>query len=200
MAVYKFRVTFEEHDEVSRDIEIKATQSFEDLHNIILQSVGFNSKEMASFYMSDDFWKKGKEITLADMSDGEGKIAMMKNSRLKDFIADPHQKIYYVYDFMAMWTFHLELIKIIVSEETGIFYPRCVRTAGDAPKQFGIMPEVVPVPEDFVEEEVYAEEPETDVENEEEEEVLDTEKIKPDEFTITEPDAEEDAPSEGEEV
>ena len=88
MAVYKFRVTFEEYDEVSRDIEIKATQTFEDLHSAILQYIGFESKAMASFYMSDDYWKKGKEITLADMSDREGKIAMMKNSLLKDFIAD----------------------------------------------------------------------------------------------------------------
>src|SRR6185436_10889920 len=140
MAVYKFRVTFEDHEDVSRDLEIKSTQTFEDLHSAIQSSIGFDNKEMASFYMSDDNWKKGKEITLADMSDGEKKIAMMKNSRLKDFIADPHQKIYYVYDFMAMWTFHIELIKIIVSEETGIFYPRCVRTMGDAPKQFGNAP------------------------------------------------------------
>ena len=197
MAVYKFRVTFEEHDEVSRDIEIKATQTFEDLHNAILQFIGFESKEMASFYMSDDYWKKGKEITLADMSDGEGKIAMMKNSRLKDFIADPHQKIYYVYDFMTMWTFHIELIKIFVNEEAGVNYPRCVRTTGDAPKQFGATPAAVPVPEDFVEEEVYAEEQGIDSEEEGE---IDAEKIKPDEFTITEPDSEEDPPAGREEV
>jgi len=194
MAVYKFRVTFEEHDDVSRHIEIKAIQTFDDLHNAILQSVGFENREMASFYMSDDNWKKGKEITLADMSDGEKKIAMMKNSRLKDFIADPHQKIYYVYDFMAMWTFHIELIKIIVSEEAGVSYPRCVRTAGDAPKQFGTSPEVVPVPEDFVEEE-FAVEAEIEVEGEEVD--TDTEPIKVDEFSPSEPDAEEDAPAEG---
>lgn len=197
MAVYKFRVTFEEHDEVSRDIEIKATQTFEDLHNAILQSIGFESKEMASFYMSDDYWKKGKEITLADKSDGEGKIAMMKNSRLKDFIADPHQKIYYVYDFITMWTFHIELIKIFVNEDAGANYARCVRTVGDAPKQFGATPAIVPVPEDFVEEEVYVEEPESESEEVSD---VDDEKIKPDEFTITEPDSEEDTPAEGEEV
>ena len=103
MAVYKFRISFEDQEEVNRDIEIKASQTFEDLHFAILQSVGFDSKEMASFYMSDDNWKKGKEISLMDISEGETKTAVMKDSRLKDFIADPHQKIYYLYDFMAMW-------------------------------------------------------------------------------------------------
>src|SRR5260221_643985 len=98
---------------------------------------------------------------------------------------------------MAMWSFHIELIKIMVSEEAGAFYPRCVRTLGEAPKQFGTTPAAVPVPEDFVEEEVYVEEVESESDEEAE---IDTEKIKPDEFTITEPDAEEDATGEGEEI
>jgi len=198
MAVYKFRVTFEDFEEVSRDIEIKSTQNFEELHKAILASVAFDSKELASFYMSDDNWKKGKEISLVDMSEGEKKIAVMKDSRLKDFIADPHQKIYYVYDFLAMWAFHVELIKIIVNEETGASYPRCVRTVGEAPKQFGIAAGAVPVPEDFVEEEVYVEELGSELE--EDGELLDSDKIKPDEFTISEPDPDEDSPPETEEI
>jgi hypothetical protein len=195
MAVYKFRVTFEEHDEVSRDIEIKATQTFEDFHFAILRSVGFDNKEMASFYMSDDNWKKGKEIALADLSDGEKKVAMMKDSRLRDFIADPHQKIYYVYDFMAMWTFHVELVKIIVSEEAGADYPRCVKISGDAPKQFGIAPEPVPVPEGFIEEE-FAEEPQAETEGEDGD--IDSEAMKVDEFAPPDSEPDEEAPSEGE--
>ena len=99
---------------------------------------------------------------------------------------------------MAMWSFHIELIKIIVQEEPGVYYPRCVRTANEAPKQFGTAPQAVPIPEDFVEEEVYAEEAEGD--SEEEEGTIDAEKIKVDEFTISEPDADEDVPPESEEL
>ena len=40
-------------------------------------------------------------------------IPLMNNSRLCDFIADPHQKIYYVFDLLGNWTFHIELIKIV---------------------------------------------------------------------------------------
>ena len=158
MAVYKFRVTFEDHEDVSRDLEIKSTQSFEELHSAILNCIGFDNKENASFYMSDDNWKKGREISLTEKVNGEAKLPLMKKSRLCDFISDPHQKIYYIYDFTKEWTFHVELLKIIVGEDVGLMYPRCVKITGEAPKQHETAPKVVPVPEDFNEEEVYVEE------------------------------------------
>lgn len=198
MAVYKFRVTFEDHEDVSRDLEIKSTQSFEELHSAILNSISFDTKENASFYMSDDNWKKGREISLAEKTNGEQKIPLMKKSRLCDFIADPHQKIYYIYDFTKEWTFHIELLKIIVSEEVGTMYPRCVRINGEAPKQHDAAPKSVPVPEDFNEEEVYAEES-TDAESEEGE-TEDGEKITLDGFSGESeagPDVEEEQQHEG---
>jgi len=151
MAVYRFRVTFEDFDDVHRDIEIKSTQTFEDLHQALHSAIGFDASKPSSFYMSDDYWKKGKEITTRDLKEEEKEsIATMKKSRLCDFIADPHQKIYYIFDFNAMWTFHIELIKIIVNEEAGASYPRCVKVIGEAPKQYGITNlGAVPEPEDF---------------------------------------------------
>src|SRR5688500_13551406 len=110
MAVYKFKVSFEEYDDIYRVIEIKPTQTFEDLHKAILDSIGFDQKQMASFYMSTDSWKKGQEITLEDMSESEEtKIPVMRESRLNSYIADPHQKILYVYDFLEVWAFQIEL-------------------------------------------------------------------------------------------
>ncbi len=138
MAAYRFRVTFEEHEDIYRDIEVKSNQTFEDLHTIIQQSIGFDGSQLASFYLSDDNWHKGLEITLLDMSEQEEhKLIVMKDARLKDFIADPHQKIYYVFDFMNMWSFYIELTKIIPSEEQGVTFPRIIKSIGEAPKQYG---------------------------------------------------------------
>jgi hypothetical protein len=138
-AVYKFRVTFEDHDDVFRDIEIISTQTFEDLHHAIQQSIGFDASKPASFYMSDGNWTKGKEISLNGIPEGnKGKIPTMKSSRLCDFIADPHQRIYYVFDFSAHWSFYVELYKIHLKEEPGVNYPKMVKTAGIAPKQYGV--------------------------------------------------------------
>jgi hypothetical protein len=42
MALYRFRITFEDYDDVTREIDIKSNQYFEDLHNAIHQSTGYN--------------------------------------------------------------------------------------------------------------------------------------------------------------
>ncbi|MCC7233107.1 MAG: hypothetical protein IT242_09200 [Bacteroidia bacterium] len=151
MAIYRFRVIFEDFDDVQRDIEIRSTQTFEDLHFAIHSSIGFEPSPASSFYMSDDNWKKGKEITSreiqGDVSEG---TPAMKKSRLCDFISDPHQKIYYHFDLASQWTFRIELIKILALEDPVASYPRCIRTSGEAPKQFHTTTVgVIPIPEDF---------------------------------------------------
>lgn len=151
MAAYKFRVTFEDYDDVSRDIEIKSTQTFEDFHYAIHSYIGFDASKEASFYMSDDYWKKGKEITNRELKGNEkSAVAPLRNSRLCDFIIDPHQKIYYLFDLQDKWTFRIELIKILTAEDNTATYPRCVRVVGEAPKQYPPAPgAVLPLPEDF---------------------------------------------------
>jgi len=52
MAAYKFKVSFEDYEDIYRVIEIKPTQTFLDLHKAILESIKFDDKQMASFYMS----------------------------------------------------------------------------------------------------------------------------------------------------
>jgi hypothetical protein len=44
MAVYKFRISLEEDEDIVRDIEIRATQTFEDLHYAILSAIGFDTQ------------------------------------------------------------------------------------------------------------------------------------------------------------
>lgn len=143
MAVYKFKVWFEEFEETFRVIEIKSTQTFFDFHKAILDAIGFDQKQMASFYMSNDSWKKFQEITLEDMSDDDDdgpevapKLPVMAKSKLVDYIIDPHQKMIYIYDFMELWTLHAELTGIEIKEKAGVKYPVCTKTVGLAPKQY----------------------------------------------------------------
>ena len=169
MATYRFRVIFEDHDEVIRDIEIRATQTFDDLHHAIHNSIGFDGSKPSSFYMSDDNWKKGKEITSKELSEEESETkVIMKKARLCDYIADPHQKIYYVFDFASPWTFRIELIKINREEDATASYPHCVRSSGEAPKQYTTLTAAaLPVPEDFdlldLDDDIESEEPEEEI-------------------------------------
>lgn len=140
MAVYKFRVSFEDYDDISRDIEIRSGQTFADFHKAIHQSIGFDGNASSSFYMSNDFWHKGKEITLLESARKSDKVSLMEEAVLKNFIVDPHQKIYYIFNLDKPWTFQIELIKITINEDPKINYPLCVKTLGEAPKQFGNTP------------------------------------------------------------
>jgi hypothetical protein len=136
---YKFRVTFEDYDEVSRDIEIRSNQTFLDFHKCIQQSIGFDGIKPSSFFISNDFWIKGQEISSEPKKDKEGQdTILMEAGRLCDFIADPHQKIYYICDEAANWSFFIELIKIIPQAEANRDYPYCAKSHGEAPKQYAV--------------------------------------------------------------
>jgi hypothetical protein len=138
MALYRFRVTFEDYDDVTRDIDVKSNQTFEDLHRAIHQSTGYNPEYPSSFYISNDQWMKGEEITfMPNQKRIDRKIPLMDKIKLSSYIDDPHQKFYYTFNFDRPFDFHVELMKIILDETPGTTYPAVVRSVGEAPKQFG---------------------------------------------------------------
>ena len=135
--VYRFKVMFEDHEDVVRDIEITNLQTFEDFHNIIQSSIGFDASKPASFFICTDHWIKEQEIVLEARKDKAGNdLPLMKNSLIKDHINDPHQKMMYIFDYEANWSFFVELSKIIPAADEKRLYPVCVKSAGDAPKQY----------------------------------------------------------------
>jgi hypothetical protein len=137
MALYRFRVTFEDYDDVSREVDIKSTHTFADLHQAIHQAIGYNPDYSSSFYISNDQWTKGEEIAYkpSERKINRG-VALMENSKLTAFIDDPHQKFYYTSNFDRPFDFHVELVKIL-DETPGVTYPATVKSVGEAPKQFG---------------------------------------------------------------
>jgi hypothetical protein len=140
MAIYRFRITFEDYDDVVREIDVKSNQTFEDLHRAVHQSTGYNPEFSSSFYISNDQWIKGEEITyLPNQKRTDRGIALMDKVKLLKYIDDPHQKFYYTFNFDRPFDFHVELLKIILDETPGTVYPAVVRSSGEAPKQFGLV-------------------------------------------------------------
>ncbi|TDQ07426.1 IS1096 element passenger TnpR family protein [Pedobacter metabolipauper] len=135
MAIYRFRISFEDFDEVVREIDIKSTQTFEDLHKAVHRSTGYAAEKSSSFFVSTDNWIKGDEIAyLPNQRKTDRGVALMEKSKLSSFIEDPHQKFYYIYNFDRPFDFHVELIKIILETDPNIEYPYLVKSTGDAPK------------------------------------------------------------------
>ncbi|MGC1633335.1 MAG: hypothetical protein WA749_14595 [Gelidibacter sp.] len=134
--VYRFRIVLDNdtEDDVFRDIEIRETDSLEDLHNSITQAFGFDGIEMASFYLSDDEWNQGEEISMFDTSEGYDKMRLMSETPINDVSDENKTKLIYVYDFFNMWTFYVELAEI-VEETPGTDYPNLMFVHGQIPTE-----------------------------------------------------------------
>lgn len=139
MAILKFRVYFEEDDSVYRDIAIRHTQHFEELHYTILKSFEFDNKHQATFFRSNDSWQRGREISFDKYADRKYQAdpLIMANTTIGSEIRDPNQKFIYVYDFSRNWTFLVELISVSKEENPKVTYPYSVRAEGIAPSQYG---------------------------------------------------------------
>jgi hypothetical protein len=139
MAILRFRIYFEEDETIYRDIAVKHTQHFIDLHQQILKSYEFDNKHAATFYRSNDNWQRGREITLEKYEDRAYKAEplMMAETLIASEINMPNQKFIYTYDFNRNWTFLVELIGVSNEENPKITYPATVRKEGIGPSQYG---------------------------------------------------------------
>jgi hypothetical protein len=149
MQAYRFRLLCDDQEDFLRDLEIKPGQTFKEFHNIILESVGIEGQELASFFVCDRRWNKQHEITLINMMDSEEKpivenfnvededaptnvhipVSVMDDVKIRDVIEDPHQRLLYEYDFLNPRTFFIELMRIMDADEKKT-YPLCVKKEG----------------------------------------------------------------------
>lgn len=138
MAILKFRIYLEEDDAVYRDITIKHTQTFQDLHFAILKSYDFDNKHQATFYRSNDNWLRGREITF-EKYDKEyaAPPLFMVETPIASEVKNTNQKFIYVYDFTKNWTFLVELINVSKEENPKLEYPVVTRKEGIGPQQYG---------------------------------------------------------------
>lgn len=132
--VYKFRVILDAEEDIFRDIAILAEDTLEDLHNAIFNSFGFDGMEVASFYTCDETWNQEDEISMFDTGDVPGEQKIMSDYVLSDLLDEENTKIIYVYDFINMWTFLVELAAI--EEQTvGNTYPETIFSHGEMPDE-----------------------------------------------------------------
>ncbi len=134
---YRIRIILDVPSDVIRDIVIDKNSSLEEFHLAIATAFGFKGQEMASFFRTNNDWEQGEEIPLFDISE-DINTATMQNTNLKDVFIDKGDKLIYVYDFLAMWTFFVEFIEVVKTPEKQL--PKTIF-------QFGNTPETAPVKE-----------------------------------------------------
>ncbi len=128
--IYRIRIILDVTEDVLRDIEIEEDATLEDLHHSIIQSFGFLGNEMASFYKSDEQWTQGEELPLETMNDVPSKSEEPLHKIFT--LSDPH--LIYIYDFLNLWTFFVEL-KEIGEKISGLSYPNLIHSEGEVPEE-----------------------------------------------------------------
>jgi hypothetical protein len=129
---YRIRIILDVPTDVIRDIVIDENSSLETFHFAIASSFGFKGQEMASFYKTNKEWEQGDEIPLFDMSE-DSLAATMQNTTLKDVFTNKGDKLIYVYDFLAMWTFFVEFIEVIETDIKQL--PKTIFQFGNTPEK-----------------------------------------------------------------
>lgn len=139
MPVLRFRVAWEEDDQVYRDIELRTGQSFLDFHQCILKAFEFDGKHSASFFESNDRWQRNREINSEVLVNKKDAPALsMTKTPVSALVTVPDQKFMYLYDPKKEWTFLVELIGVDKEAVTDRSYPFILRKEGLPPAQYGV--------------------------------------------------------------
>lgn len=131
--MYKIRVILDTEEDVIRTLFVDHTINLEALHLTISSAFGFDGSEMASFYLSDHEWNQGQEIPLFDMSES-GDAITMETTLLEAAMEFVESKMIYVYDFLNMWTFYVEVLEIDKQSEAEDL-PKTILSVGEIPEQ-----------------------------------------------------------------
>lgn len=135
MPVFKFKVSWEDDDNINRSIALTNGQSFLQFHQAILQAFEFDKKEAsATFYESNDRKMKGRAISsevLVNKKDAPA-LSMLKTP-VSALVDNPDKKFIYEYDPVKNWTFFVELVGVDREENPKIEYPNCFFKEGISP-------------------------------------------------------------------
>lgn len=132
--IFKFKVLSDENDKFRRDIEIDSYANFLDLNNAILDAVGFTKDQPTSFFICEDDWEMGQEITLVEMDTSADRDSyIMEKTKIEEFADEKGQKLMLVFDYLNERAFYIELDDIILGKSLDA--PVCTKKVGKAPTQ-----------------------------------------------------------------
>ncbi|MDX8340925.1 hypothetical protein SLH46_17130 [Draconibacterium sp. IB214405] len=131
--IYQFQIISQETQSFRLEVALDEKHSFFDFHSIIQKSVGFESHQLASFFVSNNRWKKLVEISMLDLGINGAAFYIMQKTKLRDLLQNVGQQLIYTFDFLNDRSFFIELTGIIM--EKNLNEPLVALKQGDAPVQ-----------------------------------------------------------------
>lgn len=132
--LYRIKLICEEVDGFVREIKIDSEATFLDLNNIILEACNYHD-DMTSFFLCDDEWERGDQVTREDMGEGmyDAEAYVMADTRLSTLIDGEGQKLEFIFDPFGERSFYLKVQEEIIGEDLDA--PIVSRQKGEAPQQ-----------------------------------------------------------------
>ncbi len=131
--IFHFQILSQEFKNFQLDVELSEKHTFFDFHSIIQKSLGYESHQLASFFISDKKWLKEKEISLLDLGINGAAYFIMQKTKLTNLIHTKGQKLIYTFDFLNDRSLLIELTDIIM--EKNLNEPTVALKQGDTPRQ-----------------------------------------------------------------
>ena len=132
--VFRFKVISDKVENFALHIDADAKNTFFELHEAIQDECKYNPSEIATFFLADEEWDKGLEITMFKNNFQKQNNALtMKNATLGDYLNAKEDKLIYVFDVINQKSLYIELNEIVMEKK--ISSPVVTYNRGMAPVQ-----------------------------------------------------------------
>lgn len=131
--IYHFKIISQESSHFLLETKLDKRHTFYDFHRLIQKSLGYESHQLASFFIFDASLRKRKEVSMLDLGFNGAAYFIMQKTKLADLIHNKQQKLLYTFDYINDRSFLIELTGIIM--EKNLNEPLVTLKKGDAPVQ-----------------------------------------------------------------
>ncbi|MBC8004514.1 MAG: hypothetical protein H7X84_03480 [Verrucomicrobia bacterium] len=132
--IFIFEISTTEAPDYRRLIHINPDQTFEDFHQALQRTNNFDHSQLASFFITDDLWRKIIEVTSLDSGKPTQKLKSMRTTKLNDHLSKVGQKLIYVFDYFNDRFLYIELKELNMKAD--LKEPFVAYEKGTAPSQF----------------------------------------------------------------
>lgn len=128
------KAMFKRRKGIWRKVEMKATDTLKDLHEVMQDAIGWDNDHMYSFFMDNKIYSKDSDMEVTCPFEPDGKKTADKTP-IGIFELKKGQKFAYLFDFGDDHEFEIE-VSDFGTVEKGKKYPALIESKGKAPEQY----------------------------------------------------------------
>lgn len=133
---YRFEISKPDSNDFRCEIAVNGEQTFQQFHDKIVETLGFDGSQIASFFTLDRQGNRVREIALMEMSaeDDENGTLVMDVTTIREVVNASCIELEYVYDFFANQYLKVEYAGEYIGDSADVL-PLCVYCEGNLPHQ-----------------------------------------------------------------